>query len=401
MRRILLIAFFISQAVIAQSADKYSFKLVLSSNDKTQQNILTKSCTTDETFEGYFADTHMFDFIPYAKIQKGGFSLIDRDVYGGMADLQKAEWLKNNFTDMGLSSFVQPPEFTTALSFQISAAPVKSGKDSIHLFIKYAIYETKTKTVITKPDFDVNIKLDYKHFVIPINKEIPVEIWANVFKGYKFSLEAGDFKDDNKVIINGIDRTAASKIKQSAEESILKDKNIGFEVVFSKRSIIPVKNLTGADLSAYVNCTGNSENTVLTGTDVKELKASLFYSSFDIPFALFNKEKMEKFSSYKTKNKYFKSRYEVIIVPISISKQGITADLFINYNKLNLEDDFNRWTPIYKRIEIPLKGGIRIDVPKENWTANFTREGEQYDIYGYSDYEKFIDETLYISLKNN
>jgi hypothetical protein len=401
MRRAIVLIFILAKALSAQSADRYTFKLTLYSMDKTQQKILTKSCGTDENFEGYFADTHMFDFIPFGKIKKGGFSLIDKDVFGGIADIQRNEWLKNNFTDMGLSSLVLPPEFTTALSFQISAAPVINNKDSIHLFIKYAVFETKAKTTIMKPDFDVNIKLNYKHFVIPLNMEIPLTVFNELFKGYKFSLETGGSAEEYRLVSNGIDRAAANRLKESADESILKDKNIGFEVVFSKRSIIPVKNANTADYSAYINCSGFSEKTLISSKEVKEIRVPLFYCNFDVPFALFNRDKMEKFSSYKTFGKYFNSHYEIFIIPVSMSNQGITADIYIKYNKLNLEDDFNRWTPFFKRIEIPIKGGVRIDLPKENWTANFTRSGEQYDIYGYSDYEKFIDETLYISLKNN
>ena len=40
-----------------------------------------------------------------------------------------------------------------------------------------------------------------------------------------------------------------------------------------------------------------------------------------------------------------------------------------------------------------------IDYPHENWSAVFSRGGENYEIYGYSDYEKYVKEMLSIKLQ--
>ena len=133
--------------------------------------------------------------------------------------------------------------------------------------------------------------------------------------------------------------------------------------------------------------------------DKTNFKTPVYYAQFTLPFELFDAKKMELFDKYKTKEKIFQSKYTLLLVPISATNDGITADLFIQYTKLNIDDGIPRWTPIKKRIIIPHGKGLRIDLPKENWSANFTRASEQYDVYGYSDYERYIDETIVISNK--
>lgn len=38
-------------------------------------------------------------------------------------------------------------------------------------------------------------------------------------------------------------------------------------------------------------------------------------------------------------------------------------------------------------------------MPKENWTAAFEKEGEKYQIYGYSDFERFVNEYIFINFE--
>ncbi len=84
------------------------------------------------------------------------------------------------------------------------------------------------------------------------------------------------------------------------------------------------------------------------------------------------------------------------MVPISLNGDTLTADVFLNYSKITL-DNIPRWTPIKKRVKLIQGYPIAINLPRENWSANFSRDGEKYNIYGYSDYERYVNEYLLIS----
>lgn len=384
------------------NAQQFEFRLTIQSNDKLQKETLSKLCNADENFEGYFSDTDLFDFIPNGKIIKGGFNFLDKDNFGGIADAMKSEWLKNNSADSGLNDLLQFPEFTKALSFQLSALTDLNKKDSVHLFLKYSLFSNENKKSKHSPEFNLNVKLYYKHLIVPLSKEIPINIFSSVFKGYNFSLTVEPINNTSKVLECKLDEVILRKIAQSVSESKMTDSHFNFEVTFSKRNALPKKSPGQSDIYGYVNCKGVSEyNSIVNVTPSgirDEFSALIYYCSFNIPFSLANKEKMADYSGYKTISKYFNSNYRILIIPVIENKDHIVVDIYVEHKKLALEENFNRWTPIYKRIEIPLKGGVRLDIPKENWTANFIRQGERYNIYGMPDYEKFIDETIYIQI---
>ncbi len=129
-----------------------------------------------------------------------------------------------------------------------------------------------------------------------------------------------------------------------------------------------------------------------------ELPAPIYYGKLKFPFILYNNPKDELYKNYNSKERVLQSTYEVFIVPISLMNDTLTLDLYIDYSKLNLDDGIPRWTQIKKRMTINNDWGVgSINLPKENWSASFTRDGEQYDIYGYSDFERFVKEHLNIS----
>ena len=402
----ILILVLLCSSLFAQAGYKTEYKLSIISTDNLWKNTLTKSCGSEEKFEGSFSDNQMFDFIPQGKIQKGGFSFVDSDVYGGMADAMKEKWLKNNFTEIGFSSLNQPPVFSKALSFCISVLPDEKKSDSLHLYFKYAIYSLKDSTQIHTTDFDLRVKVDYKYLVIPDNKEISVDFLDPVFKGYKFRLNVDYLKEDERILNAGFEDLAVMKIKQSSGESAVTDNDLNISVTFLRKSLFVMKDKAGGDIIGFqefsslskYNCIEQAGGNSQTISD-KRLKTPVYYCKINIPFILYNKDKTEKYNTYKNSTKYLQSEYNLTVVPVSFSKEGLTADVFIDYSKLKLGDNIKRWTPIYKRIVIPYKNGIKILIPKENWTANFIRDGNQYDIFGYNDYEKFIDEAIIIYIK--
>ena len=76
----------------------------------------------------------------------------------------------------------------------------------------------------------------------------------------------------------------------------------------------------------------------------------------------------------------------------------MSVDVYIYYKKLAI-NQISRWTPLKKRLKLIPDYPVMIELPKENWSAHFTRQGEEYNIYGYSDYERFVNEYIYVSFE--
>ncbi len=136
----------------------------------------------------------------------------------------------------------------------------------------------------------------------------------------------------------------------------------------------------------------------LSGTEF-ELPVPVYSTQLKFPFRLYNPDKENLYQKYRTGNEVLNSRYNVFLIPISYTNDTLTVDLFLVYSKLNLNDGIQRWTPIKKRLSFI--SWSKIQLPKENWSANFSRQGEDYDIYGYSDFERYINEYLFITLETN
>jgi hypothetical protein len=130
---------------------------------------------------------------------------------------------------------------------------------------------------------------------------------------------------------------------------------------------------------------------------------------YPIPFILQNEEKVKSYKKYETYSAVMQSDYSIILIPISYERGYLTLDIIVDFTKLQLNDNIERWSPFKKRIELQIADGTLdidgldskgkyIELPEENWSVNTTVGKDKYDIYGHSDYEKFIKEELYIKL---
>ena len=127
--------------------------------------------------------------------------------------------------------------------------------------------------------------------------------------------------------------------------------------------------------------------------------SGIYSVDFSFPFRIYNSEKEKLYNRYNTKPEIFQSQLHIRLVPVSLSMDSLTADLFITYNKLSL-DDVPRWTPIKKRIILIKGSSLMIPLPKENWSAVFSRNNENYEIFGYSDFEKSVNEYVRITFNS-
>lgn len=395
---LLILSLHISGSTFAQNSDYHlNMKLVISSPD-TQKVILNHNGKTDELIEGYYRISRYDDpfYGQNAELQPGGFGFLDSDVFGGMIEHMSEKWVKNKFPIEDVDDLTNGVDVQKALSFQIKPVVVNIKSDTLHLLIKYAVYDF-IKQKDYDLDFDYNIKLFYKLVHIQYEKEISFDFISERFKDRKITFCFTKKKIGKEYYAIKDGGSLFDEIHKSVSESKLANTNFNFDIELI-RFDEAVMNLIGP-IAKY-----NEQNLPFTkeitniGTSQKtELSTKIYYSKLSFPFILYNKQKEELYKNYKSKVNVFQSTCDIIIVPIELVRDTLTIDLFVDYSKLNLSDGIPRWTPIKKRLKIDNSWGVTsITLPKENWSANFTRNSEHYDIYGYSDFERFVKEQLYI-----
>lgn len=399
MKRItqLLLFLFISGLTIAQNSDYHlNMKLVISSPD-TQKVILNHNGTTDELIEGYYRISRYDDplYGQNAGLQPGGFNFLDSEIFGGIVDHMSEKWVKNKFPIEDVASMTNAMDVKKALSFQIKPVVVNIKSDTLHLLIKYAVYDF-VKQKDYDLDFDYNVKLFYKLVHIQYEKEVSFDFISEQFKDHKitfyFTKRIGEeyhpIKDEGSLF---------AEIQKSVSESKIANTNFNFDIELIRFDEAVMNMTTPIAKYKEQNLPFTKEIRNIGTSQKTELSTKIYYSKLSFPFILYNRQKEELYKNYKSKVNVFQSTCNVIIVPIELVKDTLTIDLFVDYSKLNLSDGIPRWTPIKKRLKIDNSWGVAsITLPKENWSANFTRNNERYNIYGYSDFERFVKEQLYI-----
>jgi len=388
-----------SMLTVAQNNDYLlNMKMVITSPD-TQIVTLNHTGTMNEKIEGYYlTPIHKNFFTKNAVLQKGGFSFLDPDVFGGFVEHMSKKWIKNKSPITDLEPMTNGLVPVKVLSFQIKPIAPDDRSDTLNLFIKYAVLDFMNNKGL---DFNSRIKLFYKWFRVQYNKNITLNIFNELFKEHKFTvLFTREKKSEKHLTIQNNDKLI-EEIQKSAEESKLSNLLFDFDIEFFRRDKM---KLNGVDyISKYEEQNLRSAKSIIEpGKNGKiELPVNIYYGKLTFPFILYNTVKAKLYSSFANKKRIFKSTYNVVIVPINLINDSLTVDIFINYSKLNLDDGISRWTPIKKRITINNEWKMSsIVLPKENWSAFFSRNGKGYEIYGYSDYERFINEYINIKILN-
>lgn len=396
--KVLMLFILISGFNIAQNSNsQLNMKMVITSPD-TQIVTLNHTGAIDEVIEGYyFIPRYETDFTEQiAGLRPGGFSFLDPNMFGGIVEQLSEKWIKNKFPMQDIETMTNGMHIQKILSFQIKPVVVNTESDTLNLLIKYAVYD-----FMKQKDYDLNytynVKLFYKLVHILFNKEVTFDFIDKVFKDHKTTFLFT--KEDEKYLTIKNDAALFTEIQKSANESKLGNINLKFDLTLTRKD--------GTTLNQFNYIAKYEEQNlpfakVIIDEKVNEkveLTAKIYYSKLEFPFHLYNKEKAKRYKNYKTRGSIFQSTCNVYIIPIDFTDDSLMVDLFIDYTKLNLGDGIKRWTPIKKRIVIGREWKVSsITLPKENWSANFTRQGEQYDIYGYTDFERFINELLYIKV---
>lgn len=381
------------------------FKAEMVKNNGKDHLTLFSQTQSGNSIEGFFFLPQYEPTIDGA-IREGGFSFLDPkifDVAYGAEKLRK-EWVKNDFPVLDIENLTNGINLEKILSFYIIPEIKTPVDDSITLFIKYSVYNLQEKERQVEWNLNFDIKLFYKKIKVPFGRELSFSFINEHFEDYHFLFwlerennfyQNFNLQDGGK-FFEGIEKTI--------EESVVKDKfNIALSAEFVQLQIsgkmwgdfysgLELRNKQVSLLPAKLF---KDEQSMLN----LQLPLPVYTARLNFPFKIYNDKKGKEYSAYKTVSKILNSVCNIVIVPISLNDDSLTADLFIDYSKLNT-GNIPRWTPVKKRITIHRGSGIKIDLPKENWTANFVRDGERYDIYGYSDFEKFINEYLIITLNS-
>jgi len=373
-------------------------KITIAEIGSSQTFIL--NCTKDlhEKIEGYLC-------LPFdgnslsGEIIPGGFSFLNDKIYGDPIYLFADKWVKNKFPMEDIASIPNRTNVGKILSFQIVPKQISETSDSMYLFLKYCVYDLKKRS----PDdlnFDYQIQLFYKFVAVPFNCKISFDFINSHFKDQQISFlfkrkkkaEVLSELKNNDIIFN--------ELMNSVDASRIVDDKFNVGIEFLRKDLNA--SVIGYDpfnseylLKVQEDQLGEMKTEKSFEWENKTLSVPIYYSNLDFPFKLYNTEKEKAYSNYKTREEFFQSNYHIVIIPVSFSADTLTADLIINYSKLKT-DDINRWTPIKKRLKLVKNLPLEIELPKENWSVNYKRDSEVYDIYGYSDYERYISEFIVI-----
>ncbi|RJP70232.1 MAG: hypothetical protein C4539_06485 [Ignavibacteriales bacterium] len=406
MKKLLLVSIilFLTRGFAQSSSNEFEWNFTICTADDLQKVSLNKNQNNGEALEGYFLFTS-YDKLLDGKIVKGGFNFLDPEIIGGLtgSSFLREQWVNNNLPLQDLETMTSPLDVEKAISFNILPQGNNNNKDSVSLFFKYAIFSNIKWNNGNYLNSDFNIDIHYKLIKIPFGKQVSFDFLDKDFNPFKITVcVKKKNKDENSIYVEK-NSLLENELINSASQSKPRKTNLKFDVEFL--SIDSLKQLynnrtTFGDIVTSVKQKGiESFKSLQNDFNKTELPVDIYRCVLEPPFHLYNTQKEEAYKNYKTREEIFKSTYNIILVPISYKEDVLKADLFINYKKIN-PDETERWTPIKKRITIQKDVGTRISLPKENWSANFTRSGEKYEIFGYSDYERFVNESIIINFEN-
>lgn len=402
MKQILLLTawvFFASILPKAQASDSFvNYELQINSADKIQRISLFHRYSASETVSGYFyieKDTRLLG----GKYHEGGFDFIDDQ----FSSVPKNYSFNTPESCGNLDNILKTVNMDKICSFQIIPNPADLSKDSFTALIKYSVYLRKgitEQTSINTANFEISTHAE----IVNISRtgHTNFDFLSAFFPGYAISLTVQriqspnylDAKSCNKVLME------ISQLKPSTWQNELQ---YDFSCEFIRTANLgqitngfPPRLYTRLHQEAMQHNAGifNREN-----NSTRKIGTGIYSTEFNFPFQLFNAAKEQLYRNYLSYQNIAQSKVCVYVVPESLSMDTLYADVYVTYTKIDL-DDIQRWSPIKKHLALPKGEQVFITLPKENWNAVFTRSNEKYEIYGYSDYEKHVNEYICLTLNS-
>jgi len=416
----ILLIILLSGVCVAQSKSELKIKIKATSIDDRKQIVLHAHGELEDFYDGYIVFPNFMDRIQ-GGMQEGGFSFIDYTGLGTLFEnkIQRENLAKNKYPYGNLEVFSNGFDADKVLSFRVIPEFVDDKDDTVSVFIKYVLYDFEEG----QPDYfkwDAKINLYNKLMRMPLNEEIPFEFFDDKLSDYKLSIFLSRIERGND-LINIKNNKLFEGIKESAKNCKPIGEKFKFELNFGKSN-----NLSGDSYSYFIGAPNGatqsninlidveSFNTVGFDSERVDLSNDIYHAKITTPFSIQNKEKAKKYESYSSRGKIFVSEYNVYFLPISIEGDSLVGDLFITIEKLKIGDEIERWSPIQKNVKMKIIkknrrsittnkfwASLVFQLPKENWSAFFSRSEEEYEIYGYSDYERFMNEYINIVISTD
>jgi len=392
----------------AQAPEKYKAVFnVKNQNGKEVLNLFAES-KFDDSIEGYFIITSD------RKLLMGSINKLDflRDnIFGGEINFLISKWVKNEFPIHDLETFSNGVDVSSAIAFNIKPYIKNEKTGTIGYTAKFAVYSRNNSQNNGNTEFE--LKLYYKLIFANWDEVTEFDFLQPYIKDHTFSIKLNRFKGEDSIL--SVKESIYDVIKKSINESNIKNSGFNFTLM---HLVLPNNEKSGPfdfyNKYLYLsNQAGVERKAILANKysllDTIKLNSPIYCIKYPIPFTLQNEEKVKSYKKYETYSAVMQSDYSIILIPISYERGYLTLDIIVNFTKLHLNDNIERWSPFKKRIELQIADGTLdidgldskgkyIELPEENWSVNTTVGKDKYDIYGHSDYDKFIKEELYIKL---
>ncbi len=393
---------FIVQVILCAQTEKLLLDTKITIAEKDGSHTFMLNCSKDlqEAIEGYICLSFEGNTIS-GEIIPGGFSFLNDKIFGNPISLFADKWIKNKFPMEDIAPITNRTNVGKIVSFQIVPKQISMTSDSMYLFLKYCVYDLMKRS----PDglnFDYRIKLFYKFVAVPFNRTISLEFLNSQFNDQQISFL---FKRTKKTeVLSALKKNDIifNELMNSVDASRIADNEFKLGVEFVQKDINISNDPFEAEYYLKVQQDMLDEIKIeksFQWAKKKEASVPVYCAHLNFPFKLYNPEKAKSYNTHSSKDGIFQSDYDIVVVPISSSKDTLFVDLFIIYSKLKTNET-GRWTPIKKRLKLVNNLPVWIELPKENWSINSTMSGERYDIYGYSDFERYVSEHLFVQFNS-
>ncbi|MCP4971383.1 MAG: hypothetical protein GY932_12430 [Arcobacter sp.] len=289
-----------------------------------------------------------------------------------------------------LESSSRKPDISKVVFYEIKNKLLQENKDSIALFLKYAIYSLVEHPGKLHYQFDV--KLYHEMIIVPFNEVVLLDSLGEHLNDHSASLAITKTTKEERELYSKFTTRNFYQIYEATKESKIENNKfrLGLEFVQSDKNNenILLRQLEYPLESAMV--LADEDN----GVPIN-LPASIYKGEFRFPFVIMNNKKAEQYKNDELVKKFLKSNYNIFVVPIKYNNNELTVDVFIGYGKIwgffpNL---------IKKRLTIEKGKKIKLKIPdlKKIYKANANKTN--YEIDTYEDYEKYVNEYIVISFE--
>ncbi|KAF0153581.1 MAG: hypothetical protein FD143_113 [Ignavibacteria bacterium] len=389
------------QAFQAQQNETFLAEFTMSSKDAVKSSKITYVIKPNDRFDGYFIIPKHFKSI-FGNAGRGGYDYLNYEENGSNPEFLIPRWIENDSPLLGdLEGFIKGSDSKTVLSFQIKPVYSSNENSNKKVFLaKFAAISQNEKQENASIEIDSKTKVFYKALKQDENGKVNLDFLQTALPEYKFGLVIKTLQKEQQAL--NVNQALFSVIKNSIRESNINKIDFAFSAeigIYPPKELRSFQNVNNLRNYELFNLT-EVYNIVSNNSDSLKVNTPIYLAEFKFPFSLYNESKMKRYNSYETSTNIFASNYKVILIPINYTKNKLTADVIVDYAKLNLNDEIPRWSSFKKRLVFDHNRCL-IEMPQENWSAVFTKEKDKYEIYGYSDYEKYVSELLFISLRQS